>query len=285
MPTYKNRVAVRPAAQLWHYTSLDALKKILEGKKLRLRRIDTYWEDDPFEGSVPMEQMNEQATILGSQAAALMKQIRPHFSPHMDVPHSPTRNRWEDIAKWREGKARSIHVSCWTKGESEVMWRLYCADGADGERKADCGRKGYGVAFQTTFRKMKAFVERHDLIVSQVQYRRYDDGHAFDDELDPFFHKRKNFRIEREVRLLKFNADHYNQIVTAVTSDTATPAELEKYIDLDWFPAKVINRIWISPYADNGYAQKVRDAIKIVDPSMMDRLKRSALTERYPPQR
>jgi hypothetical protein len=279
MPTYKNPVGVRLAAQLWHYTSLDALKKILEGKKLRLRRIDTYWEDDPFEGTVPMKQMNEQAMILGSQAAALMEQVAPHFFPPMDVPRRPTRNRSEDITKWREGKARSIHVSCWTKGESEVMWRLYCADGADG------GRKGYGVALQTTFRKMKAFVERHDLIVSQVQYRRYDDGHAFDDELDPFFHKRKNFRIEREVRLLKFNEDHYNQIVTAVTSDSATPVELDKYIDLELSPAEVINRIWISPYADEGYAQKVSDAIKVVDPSMMDRLERSALTERYPPQR
>jgi hypothetical protein len=165
------------------------------------------------------------------------------------------------------------------------MWRLYCADGADGERKADGGRRGYGVALQTTFRKMKAFVERHDLIVSQVQYRRYDDGHVFDDELDPFFHKRKNSRIEREVRLLKFNEDHYNQVVTAVTSDSATPVQLDKYIDLDWSPAEVINRILISPYADEGYAEKVRDAIKSVDPSMLDRVELSRLRERYPPQR
>ena len=46
MPTYKNCVEVRPAAQLWHYTSLDALKKILKSQKLRLRRIDTYWKDE-----------------------------------------------------------------------------------------------------------------------------------------------------------------------------------------------------------------------------------------------
>ena len=284
MPTYKNRVGVRPAAQLWHYTSLDSLKNILEGLKLRLRRIDAYWEDDPFEGSVPMKQMNEQAMILGSQPAALMELVAPHFFPHMDVPRRPTRNRSEEITKWREGKARSIHVSCWTKGESEVM-RLYCADGADGVRKADGERKGYGVALQTTFRKMMAFVERHDLIVSQVQYRRYDDGHAFNDELDPFFHKRKNFRIEREVRLLKFNEDHYNQIVTAATSDGPTPVELDKYIDLDWSPTEAINRIWISPYADEGYAEKVRDAIKSIDPLMLDRVELSRLRERYPPQR
>jgi hypothetical protein len=81
MPTYKNRVGVRPGAQLWHYTNLGGLKKILKGQKLRLRRIDSYWEDDPFEGSVSMKQTNEQAMILRSQAAAQMEQVAPHFFP------------------------------------------------------------------------------------------------------------------------------------------------------------------------------------------------------------
>jgi hypothetical protein len=90
-------------------------------------------------------------------------------------------------------------------------------------------------------------------------------------------------RIEREVRLLKFNKDHYNQIVTA--SDNATPAELDECIDLDWFPTKVINGIWISPYANDGYVEKVREAIKLIDPSMLGRLEPSRLRERYPQQR
>jgi hypothetical protein len=276
-------VGMDPAAQLWHYTSLDAVKKILERQKLRLTRIDTYWKDDPFEGSIPMEQRNEQARISSGGTAAAQTMVVAQWHPAMQEVLPLHRDRDGEITKWREGMAHSCHVSCWTKGESEVMWRLYCADGADGKRKANGERKGYGVALQTTFRKMRVFVERHGLIVSQVQYRRYDDGPPFDDDLDPFFHKRKHFRIEREVRLLNFNKDHYDQIVTA--SDSATPAELDECIDLDWSPAKVINRIWISPYANDGYVEKVREAIKLIDPSMLGRLEPSRLRERYPQQR
>jgi hypothetical protein len=91
-----------------------------------------------------------------------------------------------------------------------------------------------------------------------------------------------NFGIEREVRLLKLNEAHYHQIVTAVSSDSTSPVELDKYIHLDWSPAEAIDRIWISPYANEGYAEKVRDAIKSVDPSVLDRVELSRLRERYP---
>jgi hypothetical protein len=252
MPTYKNCVGMAPIAKLWHYTSLAAITAILKDQKLRLRRIDTYWEDDPFEGSVPKKQMDEQGMILGSQTEALMQTVAPHYFPDMDVPRRPARNRSDEITKWREGMARSCHVSCWSAaGESDVMWRLYCAD----------ERKGCGVALQSTFGQIEASATHHDLIVGQIRYRRYDDGGAFDDNLDPFFCKRSNYEIETELRVLKFNEDHYNQIVTAITSDSATPVELDKYIYVDWSPAEVINQIWISPYADEGYAEKVREAI------------------------
>jgi hypothetical protein len=278
---------VRPAAQLWHYTSLDALKKILESKKLRLRRLDAYWKDDPFEGSVPNKQIEDQVAIFSSRNMVQMMSVVSHY-PDMSMPPRRELDPWTELTLRRQAMARSIHVSCWTKGESEVMWRLYCAEGADGERKADGGQKGYGVALQTTFRKMNTFVERHDLIASQVQYRRYDVGDAFDHDLDPFFHKRKNFRIEREVRLLKFDERHYLQLTASIASNDAAkvaPPELDECISLDWSPAKVINRIWISPYASDGYAEKVRDAIKSIDPSMSNRVKLSRLRELYPAQR
>ena len=72
MPAYKNRVGMDPAAELWHYTSLDAIRAIWKDQKLRLRRIDTYWKDDPFEGSVPNKQIEDQVPIFSSRNTVRM---------------------------------------------------------------------------------------------------------------------------------------------------------------------------------------------------------------------
>ena len=130
----------------------------------------------------------------------------------MSMPPRRDLDPWTEMTLRRGATARSIHVSCWTKGEAEVMWRLYCADS---------NRKGYGVALQSTFGQIEASVAHHDLVVSQVQYRRYDDGDAFAHDLDPFFHKRKNFAIEQEVRVLKFDERHYLNLAASIASDDA----------------------------------------------------------------
>lgn len=49
---------------------------------------------------------------------------------------------------------------------------------------------------------------------------------------------------------------------------------------LDWSPAAVIERITISPYADESYETNARDAIASIDPSIVDRLELSVLSER-----
>src|SRR5262245_65845136 len=92
---------------------------------------------------------------------------------------------WKEMTLPRRAKTRSAHASCWTAGpESEAMWRLYCEDG---------GVRGQGVSLQSTLGTVEASVARHDLFVSPIRYRYYHQGDAFNDELDPFMHKRKGF--------------------------------------------------------------------------------------------
>ncbi len=101
-------------------------------------------------------------------------------------------------------------------------------------------------------------------------------------------HKRMGFEHEREVRLLKYDDSHYIELAAALTSGDparATPPELPEHIFLEWSPAAVIERITISPYADESYEKKARDAIASIDPSIIDRLELSVLSERrYAPQ-
>jgi hypothetical protein len=159
------------------------------------------------------------------------------------------------------------------------MWRLYCRDG---------GPEGQGVALKSTLGKIEASVARHDLFVSPVRYRDYHEGNAFDNELDPFMHKRRGFEHEREVRLLKFDERHSQELAIALTSDDparTAPPELPEYVFLDWAPTDIIERITISPYADERYEKAVRDAVASVCPSVSERLELSVLSERrYAPQ-
>jgi hypothetical protein len=198
----------------------------------------------------------------------------------MSMPPHRNLDPWTEMTLRRRAKTRSVHASCWTAGhESEAMWRLYCRDGEP---------KGQGIALQSTLGEIEASVARHDLFVSPIRYRYYHDGDAFDDELDPFMHKRLGFAHEGEVRLLKCDESHYLELAAALTSGDlgrATSPELPEHIFLDWSPAAVIERITISPYADESYETRARNAIASIDPSLVDRLELSVLSERrYAPQ-
>ena len=277
MPMYKNRVPMDPATELRRYTTLDALVQILRNRQLRLTRVDKL--QDPFEGSVPTRQIDDQVPIFSSRNAVQMMSLVAYY-PSMSMPPRRSLDPWTEMTLRRRAKTRSAHASCWTAGhESEAMWRLYCRDGDP---------EGQGVALQSTLGKIEASVARHDLFVSPIRYRYYHEGAAFDDELDPFMHKRMGFFHEREVRLLKYDQGHYSKLAAALTSNDparATQPELPDHIFLEWSPAEVIESITISPYADESYEKQAREAIASIDPSIVDRLELSILSERrYAPQ-
>jgi len=95
----------------------------------------------------------------------------------------------------------------------------------------------------------------------------------------PLFHKRLGFRADQELRLLKFDEEHY----TALIPKDASVPQPDEYIYLPWALRDVINKIIISPYADEDYEQRVRDAIQKADPTLADRMALSELHERQNP--
>jgi hypothetical protein len=244
---------------------------------------------DPFEGTIPVAEANNQSVLFIGQASQtmMMNSVLAHY-PQVERPRIIVRDSWEFVRQLRLAKTRSAHVSCWSHGEeSEGMWRLYCLDAFKAEDPES--KRGVGVAFQTTLEKLEASLDRHDLVVSPVIYRHYHevDQRIFNDEMDQFMHKRMGFRHENELRLLGFNTDHYN----AVRPDTLTgalpsnpPADLPDHDYLDWAPEDVIERITISPYADVDYENTVREAIASVDASLSEKVELSVLAvRRYPP--
>jgi len=156
------------------------------------------------------------------------------------------------------------------------MWRLYCND----------GELGQGVALRTTFGKLEASVAHHDLIIGRVVYRLYHEGPAFNDDLDPFMHKRMGFECEREVRVLSFAQQHYSTLALALTGLYGfaplpdPPAELPEYLYLDWRPLDVADAIVISPYATEDYERRARVAVAAINPSAAGIIELSMLSER-----
>ena len=278
MPHYKNRVQMDASTELRRYITLDAFEHIFRSGQLRLTRIDKF--RDPFEGSVPMKQIHDQTPIFSTKNLDQLRCLASYY-PIMSLPPRPRIDGQTKMKLWRQAMTRSAHASCWTAGpESEAMWRLYCRVNNEPE--------GQGIVLQSTLGKVEASVEHHDLFVGPIRYRYYHEGDAFDNDLDPFMHKRQGFAHEQEVRLLKLDKSHYLVFAEAIANGdlaTSTPPELPDHIFLDWSPATVIERITISPYADESYETRARNTIASIVPSLVDRLELSVLSERrYPPQ-
>ena len=255
---------------VWRYLTLGAVIATIEARHLRLTRVDRF--QDPFEGSVPKRQMEDQNILFMGAGArrAMLNRVAAH---HRDMARlePPDEDLWVRMTRWRRARTRSAHASCWSAGdESELLWRLYCADD---------GCQGVGVALRTTLARLEASVAAHDLYVSPITYIPYHEVPAFTDEMDSLMHKRHGFAAERELRLLKFDEAHFGALVPK----DASVSELPEHMYVDWALSDVIDEIIVSPYADVNYEDLVCQAIKAQDPNLADRVALSVLHERrYP---
>jgi hypothetical protein len=202
----------------------------------------------------------------------MMNSVAPHY-PGMARTPPPDEDSWSRMTRLRRARTRSAHASCWSLGnESEALWRLYCNDD-------DC--QGRGVALRTTLAGLKQSVGVHDLDVRPITYIEYQEAPPFTNDMAPLFHKRLGFRADQEVRLLKFNEEHF----TALIPKDASVPQLDEYIYLPWALRDIIDKIFISPYADEDYEQRVRDAVQKADSTLADRVALSELHERRNPPR
>lgn len=254
-------MAISDDTPVWRYQSLSAVFGTIRTRKLRLTRIDTF--QDPFEGSVPFSHNDLQALLFGG----MMNSIVPNHNAEMvksSLP--PDEDPWARVIRLRRARTRSAHASCWSIGEeSEAIWRLYCHD----------SREGVGVAFQTTFARLKASVP-DELRVDPITYIRYHEAPPFTDEIAHLLHKRHGLAAEKELRVLRFDQDHFN----AQIPKGASVPELPEHFTLEWDVGSVIERIVISPYADERYESLVRVAIGAIDQKLAARIDLSELHER-----
>jgi hypothetical protein len=249
-PLYKKLEKPEPTETVTRHTSLAQLIWIVTRGELPLIRIDLF--RDPFEGA-PNKSLIDQQIILGGgmdDADQEMWVLQRHY-PNYDGSRARRQKPgdWQaDVGASRKNRTYSTHASCWRWGaESEGMWRLYC-----GEKE--------GVAFQTTFARLEKSVEGADILAGKIRYGNYKTMDPFNEELDHVMYKREGFKFEQEVRLLKADEDYYRKLCTGVVREKLPPC-----LPTPWSAKGAVDRILVSPYADDWYMDAVRASVRLVD--------------------
>jgi hypothetical protein len=159
------------------------------------------------------------------------------------------------IATARRGLRKQAFVSCWhaNNTESEAMWRLYCGSHD-------------GIALQTTYEKLDASLPR-GVFLGQVSYLDYEcDTDPPRDTLALLMRKRQAFEHEHEIRALIWPPEAPGEIVPRdLGEDTHV-------INVRWQAQDFLDRIYVSPYAEEWYRDVVVSLLQKYAAGLVDRL-------------
>lgn len=155
---------------------------------------------------------------------------------------------------------RDCYVNCWhaNEAESEAMWRLYCP-----------GRRG--VAIQTTYEKLDASLPATVLLgrVTYIDYETRMVTEAMINGLSRLMHKRLAFEHEREIRALIWRSAKL--LADDVTLE-AWPSDEPPATGVPWDLSAVVERVFVTPYAEEWYRDVVMQVILRFVPALADRL-------------
>ncbi|MCF6764108.1 DUF2971 domain-containing protein [Pseudomonas fragi] len=245
---------------IWRYMSIDKFINLLEDSGLFFSPLSFYKKSDPFEGYPP------------SFIIKLMYSVGDKF--HEDI--GGWIQHWDQFVPSQQGNVKfmdsleslkaqhaarplefrnlitkttkSLLVNCWYGGsaESEAMWKLY-------------GEANKGVAIRSTVGRLKASIENaqcpswvNKMFIGRVKYLDYSDtslrpqdcmvgGH-----ISPLL-KRSQYAHENEIRCFLISG------VTHANLDVFEARPYQMEVDI----AKLVERVYISPYVDVSYAKAV----------------------------
>ena len=159
-------------AALWRYMDFTKFVSLLEKSELFFARADKL--GDPFEGFIPTNNRKDLEAEEKSMYNALSAELR-----------------------------RFTFISCWHESahESDAMWKIYSSANS-------------GIAIITTCAALvRSFRTNEQMHLGKVRYIDYNsDSEQIpgpqDDWLSAYFHKRRNFAHEQEVRVIIQHVPH-----------------------------------------------------------------------------
>lgn len=228
--------------KIWRYMKLEKFKYLLESECLYFARADMF--EDPFEGS-------------------LTEPSHTGFLIDIDIPctyEDGTKAMFSEVlSNIAESSRTRTYVNCWhmNEGESDAMWKLY-------------GQEGKSIAIQSTYTRLANCLPNgvHLGVVRYIDYSKDQFPHA--SWLLPFYHKRKAYEHEKEVRAVVVNHSENR------TSRKPKKPQGKVGIGIPIDPNKLIEAVFIAPGSTEAFRTQVEKIVKqskknfIVKPSNMD---------------
>ena len=215
-------------AKIWRYLDFAKFVSLLDRQALFFCRADKL--SDPFEGSFSKANL----------------ELRPESYERMPKPAQEMMDKRCDPSL-KEMKNVTC-INCWhiNEYESAAMWKLYL-------------KSKEGIAVQSTWKRLReSFNERDEIYIGKVKYTDYRDEVVREEHpIFPFFHKRKSFEYERELRA----AIQRVPMPFAQREIDKTGQEIGdgKYVSVDL--DVLIKKIFVSPKAPKWFRELVRSVV------------------------
>lgn len=207
--------------KVWRYMDFTKLMSIITSGNLHFTRSDKF--EDPFEGSFPTWNVKRRESFETA-------------TPEIQV---MMKERLQDMKRF-------VALNCWhlNEYESDAMWKLYL-------------KSNEGIAIQSTYAKLKeSLIDKEAIYLGLVDYIDYEnDSIEPGDSLTPFFHKRKSFEHEREVRAAVVKLPNTNYTENTIDGGLSIAVDL----------STLIERVYVSPTAPDWFANLVKKMLHEYD--------------------
>lgn len=164
--------------KIWRYMDFSKFVSMLDAEALFFCRADLF--EDPYEGSITTKDFESRS-----------KNITPKPIP----PSEEIQIR----AELNKNARQWVYINCWhiNEHESAAMWELYA-------------KTSEAIAIQTTFEKLHNCFDKN-IVLSPIRYVDYEKEHIPNENgLWQYFHKRKSFEHEKELRCVKLELNNPN---------------------------------------------------------------------------
>jgi hypothetical protein len=218
--------------RLWRYMDFTKYVDLLESKALFLSRVDKF--EDTYEGAYPRENLEQQLAMREYYQ-------KQYFNDDPDYLHQ----RSAEETKRSEWHKQHAYVNCWHASdyESAAMWKLY-------------GQSDNSVAIETDYLTL-AKVTSDYIYLGLVTYIDYQtESFPQGNEYYRYFHKRKSFEYEKEVRLfserIPITVDSEGRKAYYPDVDNELPG-VKVGVDL----TRLVKRVHVSPTAPEWFRNLV----------------------------
>ncbi|MBN1838624.1 MAG: hypothetical protein JW802_01115 [Campylobacterales bacterium] len=227
---------------LWRYMDIPSFLSLITSETLTFVRADLF--EDKNEGILP--QQTASSLELSVQQLVKEGKLVPEYT------------NFSSARIFNEGK-KTVYLNCWCKENHEMvhMWKIYS--------------KENGIAIKTDYERLKKSIESsEDVYPTEIRYLDY--AHDYinwqANGLTAFTIKRKEYKSENEFRLLlAYPRIIEDQLLHLKTHKEIEPIRKALYLQTHVVHckvniAKLISKIYLSPYAPKWYYKVIADILE-----------------------